>query len=76
MLTPYLLKIIRRLSESRPVRVGRLTNYSTTVDIDPNYHQFGVDVFVILLNKQEADALGVQFIKGFHRGVPGIFLGW
>ena len=42
----------------------------------PNYHQFGVDVFVILLNKQEADALGVQFIKGFHRGVPGIFLGY
>ena len=42
----------------------------------PNYHQFGVDVFVILLNKQEAEALGVQFIKGFHRGVPGIFLGY
>ncbi|CAX44740.1 transposon polyprotein (fragment), putative [Candida dubliniensis CD36] len=42
----------------------------------PNYHQLGVDVFVILSNKQEAEALGVQFIKGFHRGVPGIFLGY
>ena len=42
----------------------------------PNYHQFGVDVFVTVLNKQEADALGVQYVKGFHKSVPGIFLGY